>query len=533
MQTHSIQNFNKIYPCCRKIVGPDSWKKIISACGKKSPDTFWQCLLDMHKTLAFPDYLPTLSHVEWVLFSTQTADTVIPRHIEYIDLNPTLEVLKLNWILTPLFKSLESDKPVLPTKGKEFALIWRDPATDRVKIKGASSDELLAIKLIVESIRPEQAAESGELTTAQIESIMLKVVRSGILIGPASKIRRPDSRIAHRKDIPEKFISASHFTLQWHITNACDLHCKHCYDRTKRSPLTLRQGNKILDNLYSFCKENHVQGHVCLTGGNPFLSPHFVPLYKKAKDLGFSTSILGNPVPREELQKIVSIQQPDYYQVSLEGLPSHNDLIRGPENFSRVIEFLGVLRDLHITSAVMLTLTRDNMDQILPLAELLRGHVDRFTFNRLSPVGEGANLRLPEPEAYVEFLKNYIDEAATNPILGFKDNLINIELQNRGRKPFGGCTGFGCGAAFNFIAILPDGEVYACRKFPSYIGNAFDQSIAEIYNSDAAQKYRNGTTACQECALQAVCSGCFCMTYGVGDDIFTARDPYCFIGSKM
>ena len=35
-------------------------------------------------------------------------------------------------------------------------------------------------------------------------------------------------------------------------------------------------------------------------------------------------------------------------------------------------------------------------------------------------------------------------------------------------EPFGGCTGFGCGAAFNFMAVLPDGEVHACRKVPIF-----------------------------------------------------------------
>jgi hypothetical protein len=52
---------------------------------------------------------------------------------------------------------------------------------------------------------------------------------------------------------------------------------------------------------------------------------------------------------------------------------------------------------------VMLTLTRDNLDQVLPLAELLRDRADFFTFNRLSTVGEGASLQMPEKEAFEAF----------------------------------------------------------------------------------------------------------------------------------
>ena len=182
-----------------------------------------------------------------------------------------------------------------------------------------------------------------------------------------------------------------------------------------------------------------------------------------------------------------------------------------------------------IYSMVMLTLTRDNLDQVLPLAELLRGRTDSFTFNRLSQVGEGAKLQLPSPEAYRAFLESYLKATETNPILALKDNLINILYHHQGGDPFGGCTGFGCGAAFNFLTVLPDGEVHACRKFPSLIGNVLEQSLGEIYESEAAKRYRAGTRACRACPIRPVCGGCLAVVHGHGLDVFEDRDPYCFI----
>ncbi len=64
---------------------------------------------------------------------------------------------------------------------------------------------------------------------------------------------------------------------------------------------------------------------------------------------------------------------------------------------------------------VMLTLTRDNLDQVLPLGELRRGRADVFPFNRLSPVGAAADLLLPEPTAYRAFLAAYLAATETNP----------------------------------------------------------------------------------------------------------------------
>jgi len=112
-----------------------------------------------------------------------------------------------------------------------------------------------------------------------------------------------------------------------------------------------------------------------------------------------------------------------------------------------------------------------------------------------------------------------------------KNNLINILYLRKQKAFFGGCAGYGCGAAFNFVTLLPDGEVHACRKFPSLIGNLFEQSLAEIYDSEPARRYRAGSEACRSCAIRPVCGGCLASAYSHHLDVFKDRDPYCFIDS--
>ena len=116
-----------------------------------------------------------------------------------------------------------------------------------------------------------------------------------------------------------------------------------------------------------------------------------------------------------------------------------------------------------------------------------------------------------------------------NRVMGWKDNLINIVCHQKGRRIFGGCTGFGCGAAFNFISVLSDGEAHACRKFPSPIGNVYQKKLAEIYDSPMAERYRSGPKACRSCALNLVCRGCLASIFSEGLDVFKDRDPYCFM----
>ena len=178
---------------------------------------------------------------------------------------------------------------------------------------------------------------------------------------------------------------------------------------------------------------------------------------------------------------------------------------------------------------VMLTLTADNVDQVLPLAGSLRGRVDLFTFNRLSQVGEGAELAGAPIENYPRFLDAYLDALPSNPHLGLKDSLLNLRRHQRGERLFGGCAGYGCGAAFNFVALTPDGEVHACRKFPSPLGNIFTTPLEDIYVSPLAQRYRLGPEQCRACPVRPVCGSCPAVIHSHGLDIFTDRDPHCFL----
>ncbi len=474
-----------------------------------------------------PSYLSELNRLKQTILEVeQQGDQKRQNKLDGLCLNPTLHLIKLNWLNLPAQLQKNQPHPKPPQPGTEYALLYYN-ASD-LKIESANANDLLAIKIIAEDISSANAAQDGGVVIGVIDQILAAAVQRGFLLQPPSAIQRSPTTFPKGRDIPPNFFSASIFTLQWHITQVCDLHCKHCYDRSDRAPLPLDHGLKILDDLRHFCLTHHVQGQVSFSGGNPLLYPHFFELYQAAVDRNLQVAILGNPAPRDVMEKILAIQRPAFYQISLEGQATHNNFIRGAGHFKRVTQFLSLLRELKIYSMVMLTLTRDNLKQVIPLATELRDKANEFTYNRLAMVGEGAALLSVRPEEYNTFVEEYMAAANTNPIISLKDNLINISRRQHGAPPFGGCAGYGCGAAFNFFAILPDGEAHACRKLPSYIGNAFEQNINEIYHGEAARRYRAGTSACSSCDIRPVCNGCLAVTHGFSLNIFEDKDPYCF-----
>jgi selenobiotic family peptide radical SAM maturase len=446
-------------------------------------------------------------------------------------LNPTLHILPLTWRgLGPLATSGgEPGADTAPARGDEVLLVWRSPWNGKVVARAAVPSDLLALKIVAEEIAPAAAAAEGTLSEAKIREVLAGAADSGIILAPRPLIRRADDFPAGEVGDPSFFVSSS-FTLQWHLTQSCDLHCRHCYDRSERAAVPWDDALRVLDELQAFCRARRVGGAVSFSGGNPLLHPHFLAIYAAAAERGFGLSILGNPAPRRRIEEVLAVRAPRFFQVSLEGLPEYNDWVRGAGHFARTESFLRELRELGVPTMVMLTLTDGNVDQVLPLAARLRGLVDDFHFNRLAMVGEGASLRLPDRARYERFLEEYLAAAEREPALGLKDNLFNILLRRRGAPPFGGCTGFGCGAAFNFLALLPDGEAHACRKLPSPVGNPVRDGLAAVYDSAAAQRYRAGCAACSRCAIRPVCGGCLAVSHGFGLDPLRERDPLCFVG---
>jgi selenobiotic family peptide radical SAM maturase len=530
MRRCQLQKILRHYPACRRFLVENLRKP---AAGAFIAPTDSRDIPRLIATLAADlnlPFLPELARLEDLARQVDSALAVPRNEAGLFLVNPTLQTIELAWRNLLGRTGLASDDGGAPESGREMVFLWRQPGSGELAGKVAGDEDLLVLKIIMEGLALAEVAAAGHIPVEALAQARQRAAGRGFVLAPASLLCRdqavfPDECRVDR----DRFFTAAGFTLQWHLTQACDLHCRHCYDRSSRSLLGLEQGLAVLDEVRDFCRDRHARGNITFSGGNPLLYAHFFALYQAARERNLNVAILGNPTTRPILARLQRIQPAVRYQVSLEGLPAHNDYIRGKGHFARTIAFLALLRELGIFSMVMLTLTRDNLEQVLPLAELLRGKVDSFTFNRLTMVGEGANLHSVAPEDFRLFLPKFLAAARDNPALRLKENLFNIIRYQGGRELFRGCAGYGCGAAFSFLTLLPDGEVHACRKFPSPVGNILQQGLAEIYDSQAARRYRQGSDACRGCAIRPACGGCQAVVYGMGLDPGKDRDPYCFI----
>ena len=71
-----------------------------------------------------------------------------------------------------------------------------------------------------------------------------------------------------------------YFAFQWHITEACDQRCKHCYiyalgSHAKFKEMALADMVKVIGNCQTFCEKAGRLPYFYLTGGDPILHPQF------------------------------------------------------------------------------------------------------------------------------------------------------------------------------------------------------------------------------------------------------------------
>lgn len=528
--TQPLSELERIFAATRRAMGADVWATCVQACETAASllECLAECLPDE------PPWLQELVSLEWALEQTRLAASQKTPAPERLAPHPAVQLLAFSWKGLPALVHAARQggaEPPAPLQGEQMVLLWPD-ACGAVRCEPAADEDLLALKIAAEGLALAEVAKEAGTPVAALRQLLHRATSKGLLMQPPSLLTRPESThpraAATALDLDDDVFCSETFTMQWHVTQRCDLNCRHCYDRSPRQDVPLDLGLRLIGELADFCEARHVQGQATFTGGNPLLHPHFFELYKAAAQRGLYVALLGNPCSPGVLDDLLALEPPSYFQISLEGLEEHNDAIRGAGHFRRSLAFLEELRQHGIPAQVMLTLTAANMPQVLPLARELAGKVERFTFNRLAPVGQGAALACADMEAYPSFLQQYIAQAEELPHMRFKDNLLNAALQQAGKSLFGGCTGHGCGAAFNFLAVLGDGEAHACRKMHSPLGNVHDKGLAAVYDGEQAARYRAGSSACSGCSLRSVCGGCLAVTAGLGQDPLTERDPYCF-----
>src|SRR5512136_1103216 len=148
--------------------------------------------------------------------------------------------------------------------------------------------------------------------------LQLKEVKREIVAGPATK--------------------TFDFFIQWHLTERCNLRCRHCYQQRKKpQEMSIGELKQHIDGatemLEAWEKEYDISlsPSIHFTGGEPFLYAGLWDAITHARKSGYKIAILTNGclIMKEDAAMASALGIADI-QISIEGPPEIHDSIRGP-----------------------------------------------------------------------------------------------------------------------------------------------------------------------------------------------------------
>jgi len=345
------------------------------------------------------------------------------------------------------------------------------------------------------------------------------------------------------------------FLVVWNYTNACNLRCKHCYQRAdKPTPdeLTTKERLAIIDQL----DENNVSA-LAFSGGEPLMRRDIFKIIEYTHEKGIYISIAtnGTLLTRNTVSRLKK-SGVGYIEISLDGATKEtHESFRGIKGcFEKTIQGIKNSVEAGIYTCIATTATKHNLNEIPRIIELAKKlKVKRVIIFNFIPTGRGEeiiHLDLSPKERedllnylYEELAGGQIEALCTAPqysrvclqqsLAKGKDILSPTHfaaLDFHGRaKQLADFLG-GCGAGRLYCAIQPNGLVTPCVFMPIVVGDLRKQSLREIWlNSKVMNELRDRELLegrCGHCEYKYICGGCRARAYAYYGD-YLAPDPGC------
>jgi MoaA/NifB/PqqE/SkfB family radical SAM enzyme len=279
------------------------------------------------------------------------------------------------------------------------------------------------------------------------------------------------------------------------LNETCNLRCAHCFQDNYRTSATMPADRAlaIIDELGA-----KKVFEVSLIGGEPLLYQDLELVIERCRHWGLSVSLTTNAtLVTEAIAEMFQRLQVRTY-VSLDGVGTIHDLIRGEGNFARTEAAIGLLQNHDVTVDVLFTLNALNMDHYEQMIDYCDTHRLSCNFNLFKPFKpEHQHLVVP-PDRFFKICRDLHKRRRDGQGIGFSNAAIAALLM--GQEPRQECT-----ATLAGLVIDPCGRMLSCPGLVScgHINEddlpMFDENWLDTWhNHPVFTQFRdNGLTGCQ------------------------------------
>lgn len=320
------------------------------------------------------------------------------------------------------------------------------------------------------------------------------------------------------------------FILQWHLSEKCNLRCKHCYQEDHTPvELSYKELLNILNQYKELLKKMKMKGHINITGGEPLCSPYFFKIleeFKKDSNL-YSFSILTNgTLITDKIAKKIKSYNPTYVQVSLEGGKRVNDFIRGKNSYNKITKGIENLVNNGIYTSISFTATKLNYKEfkkVVKIATLYK--VNNVWTDRYIPINKKDDSLIMSSKDFIKYLK--IMKSAKKKL---ENSITKVSMNRALEFLVTNDFAYHCTAGDTLLTVMENGDLVPCRRMPIVLGNLKKDNMYDLYkNSDVCKSLRkeNIPSECKDCEHSTLCRGGLkCLTYALTND-YRNKDVNC------
>jgi radical SAM protein with 4Fe4S-binding SPASM domain len=333
--------------------------------------------------------------------------------------------------------------------------------------------------------------------------------------------------------------------VDWAITRACNLSCRHCVGMEK-GELTHDEAVSIAKDVISLSPN-----WVILEGGEPLLRKDLPQIGRMFHQAGIDIFVItnGNAFTDRRLQELASFSPKVLFSIDGANAEVYEYVKRGAK-FETAKEWAARCADLgifHGITTVLTRLTKGQVKDLIRLTESLGGR--SIIFLPLKPFGDDAASRsyyeqyALSPQDQEEAVREIYSFPTSVDIFYDEPFVWNLSAKH-GFSLNNSDSGItipeikGCAASYS-LYIQTDGSVRPCMFCPPRLtfGNATKEPLPDIWQRMkispvltgwAEQKSRAG--ACGDCSRFESCRGCLARTtILLGNPL--AADPCCPLGT--
>lgn len=297
------------------------------------------------------------------------------------------------------------------------------------------------------------------------------------------------------------------------LTERCNLSCSHCIRESspwRDEMAELSMVKRTLDEISTLCP----QATILLSGGEPTIYKYFMPVLEHAIGLKLDIIVNSNGTTSFFGEKNLS-QLPRYerlaFQISLDGVESAHDLIRGRDMYRKSLRSISNLRALGIKCTVSATvMSKDFFTDIATFIGDLDGMgLRHIAIKRVTYAGRAADGSELDTRTWNEQVRHVRQMSTTTPIIihpmydfSILDQIDDTKLA--GITP--NLSTVNCGAGIAKVYVYPSGNVCSCTCFRDLpMGNLETASLQDMIQG--FQPLQVNDASCGSCRYMTLCRG--------------------------